>query len=76
MVKMKIQRRPDLANPKIPSGSSNDQPTVGMVSLGCPKAFGHPNETIPTVGWSLLDPLGIFGFARSGRRCIFIFTIS
>ena len=39
MVKMKIQRRPDLANPKIPSGSSNDQPTVGMVSLGCPKAL-------------------------------------
>ena len=36
---MKIQRRPDLANPKIPSGSSNDQPTVGMVSLGCPKAL-------------------------------------
>ena len=39
MVKMKIQRRPDLANPKIPSGSSNNQPTVGMVSLGCPKAL-------------------------------------
>jgi ribosomal protein S12 methylthiotransferase len=39
MVKMKIQRRPDLANPKIPSGSSNSQPTVGMVSLGCPKAL-------------------------------------
>ena len=36
---MKIQRRPDLANPKIPSGSSNSQPTVGMVSLGCPKAL-------------------------------------
>ena len=36
---MKIQRRPDLANPKIPSGSSNNQPTVGMVSLGCPKAL-------------------------------------
>ena len=36
---MKIQRRPDLANPKIPIGSSNDQPTVGMVSLGCPKAL-------------------------------------
>ena len=39
MVKMKIQSRPDLANPKIPSGSSNNQPTVGMVSLGCPKAL-------------------------------------
>ena len=39
MVKMKIQRRPDLANPKNPSGSSNNQPTVGMVSLGCPKAL-------------------------------------
>ena len=39
MVKMKIQRRPDVANPKIPSGSSNNQPTVGMVSLGCPKAL-------------------------------------
>jgi ribosomal protein S12 methylthiotransferase len=39
MVKMKIQRRPDLANPKIPSGSSNNQPTIGMVSLGCPKAL-------------------------------------
>jgi ribosomal protein S12 methylthiotransferase len=39
MVKMKIQRRPDIANPKIPSGSSNNQPTVGMVSLGCPKAL-------------------------------------
>lgn len=36
---MKIQRRPDLANPKIPSGSSNNQPTIGMVSLGCPKAL-------------------------------------
>ena len=36
---MKIQRRPDLANPKIPSGSSYNQPTVGMVSLGCPKAL-------------------------------------
>lgn len=36
---MKIQRRPDLANPKIPSGSNNSQPTVGMVSLGCPKAL-------------------------------------
>lgn len=36
---MKIQRRPDIANPKIPSGSSNNQPTVGMVSLGCPKAL-------------------------------------
>ena len=36
---MKIQSRPDLANPKIPSGSSNNQPTVGMVSLGCPKAL-------------------------------------
>ena len=36
---MKMQRRPDLANPKIPSGSSNNQPTVGMVSLGCPKAL-------------------------------------
>ena len=36
---MKIQRRPDLANPKNPSGSSNNQPTVGMVSLGCPKAL-------------------------------------
>ncbi len=36
---MKIQRRPDLANPKIPSGSTNNQPTVGMVSLGCPKAL-------------------------------------
>ena len=36
---MKIQRRPDLANPKIPSGSSSNQPTVGMVSLGCPKAL-------------------------------------
>ena len=36
---MKIQRRPDLANPKIPSGASNNQPTVGMVSLGCPKAL-------------------------------------
>ena len=36
---MKIQRRPDLANPKIPSVSSNNQPTVGMVSLGCPKAL-------------------------------------
>jgi ribosomal protein S12 methylthiotransferase len=39
MVKMKIQRRPDIANPKIPSGLSNNQPTVGMVSLGCPKAL-------------------------------------
>ena len=39
MVKMKIQRRPDLANPKIPSGLKNNQPTVGMVSLGCPKAL-------------------------------------
>ena len=36
---MKIQSRPDLANPKIPSGSSNNHPTVGMVSLGCPKAL-------------------------------------
>ena len=39
MVKMKIQRRPDLANAKIPSGLKNNQPTVGMVSLGCPKAL-------------------------------------
>lgn len=36
---MKIQRRPDLANPKFPSGLKNNQPTVGMVSLGCPKAL-------------------------------------
>ena len=36
---MKIQRRPDLAKPKIPSGLKNNQPTVGMVSLGCPKAL-------------------------------------
>jgi hypothetical protein len=40
------------------------------------KAFGQPNDTIPTVGWLLFEPLGILGFARSGRRCIFIFTIS
>ena len=39
MVKMKIQRRPDLANPKLPSGLKKNQPTVGMVSLGCPKAL-------------------------------------
>ena len=39
MVKMKTQRRPDLANPKIPSCSSNNRPTVGMVSLVCPKAL-------------------------------------
>ena len=36
---MKIQSRPDLANPKIPSGLKNSQPTIGMVSLGCPKAL-------------------------------------
>ena len=36
---MKIQSRPDLANLKIPSGLKNNQPTVGMVSLGCPKAL-------------------------------------
>ena len=36
---MKIQSRPDLVNPKIPSGLKNNQPTIGMVSLGCPKAL-------------------------------------
>ncbi len=39
MIKMKIQRRPDLANPKIPSDLKSNQPSVGMVSLGCPKAL-------------------------------------
>ena len=39
MVKMNIMRRPDLANPKIPNDLQKNQPTVGMVSLGCPKAL-------------------------------------
>ena len=32
-------RRPDLANPRIPNDLQKNQPTVGMVSLGCPKAL-------------------------------------
>ena len=39
MVKMNIMRRPDLANPRIPNDLQKNQPTVGMVSLGCPKAL-------------------------------------
>jgi hypothetical protein len=38
-------------------------------------AFGQPNDTIPIVGWLFFKPLGIFGFARSGRLCVFIYTI-
>ena len=32
-------RRPDLANPRIPNDLQKNQPTVGIVSLGCPKAL-------------------------------------
>ena len=39
MVKLNIMRRPDLANPRIPNDLQKNQPTVGMVSLGCPKAL-------------------------------------
>ena len=39
MVPMKIKSRPDIANPRIPSGLKNNRPTIGMVSLGCPKAL-------------------------------------
>ena len=31
--------RPDLANAKIAESRSANQPTIGMVSLGCPKAL-------------------------------------
>ena len=31
--------RPDLANPRLPEERRKDQPTIGMVSLGCPKAL-------------------------------------
>ena len=55
---MKIQRRPDLANPKIPSGSSHNQPTVGMVSLGCPKALVDSER--------ILTRLRAEGYAISG----------
>ena len=34
-----INGRPDIANPIIPNDLQNKQPTVGMVSLGCPKAL-------------------------------------
>ncbi len=31
--------RPDLANARLPDDRRKDQPTIGMVSLGCPKAL-------------------------------------
>ncbi|MGI9388491.1 MAG: 30S ribosomal protein S12 methylthiotransferase RimO [Boseongicola sp.] len=31
--------RPDLANARVPEARHADQPTIGMVSLGCPKAL-------------------------------------
>ncbi|MEL7151580.1 MAG: 30S ribosomal protein S12 methylthiotransferase RimO [Pseudomonadota bacterium] len=31
--------RPDLANPRVPDDRRGGQPTIGMVSLGCPKAL-------------------------------------
>ena len=31
--------RPDLASARIQDAKRHDQPTIGMVSLGCPKAL-------------------------------------
>ncbi|NNE87931.1 MAG: 30S ribosomal protein S12 methylthiotransferase RimO [Silicimonas sp.] len=31
--------RPDLANARVPTAARDGQPTIGMVSLGCPKAL-------------------------------------
>jgi len=31
--------RPDLTNPRVPEDRRDGQPTIGMVSLGCPKAL-------------------------------------